>query len=142
MTTTPPYPKPMLPQESDTMDAVHRVKGEIDRLNGQQSDALKRAIYLGMTTDEAKKYDERRRQIAELVQELTRLEEEPMKVPRKIEPMSVLMEEYHSLVRSVQDETIALARATALLTVELQKITGSTRHLKKGNVIPFPKNPS
>jgi hypothetical protein len=52
------------------------------------------------------------------------------------------MEEYQSLLRSLQDETIALARATPLLTVELQKITGSTRHIKKGHVIPFPKNPS
>lgn len=124
------------------MDAVHRVKGEIDRLTEQQSDALKRAIYLGMTTDEAKEYDERQRQITELVQELTLLAEEPIKVPRKTERISVLMEEYQSLLRSLQDETIALARATPLLTVELQKITGSTRHLKKGHVIPFPKNPS
>ena len=132
----------MLLQQSDTTRVFHRVKGKIDRLTEQQSDALKRAIYLGMTTDEAKKYDERQRQITELVQELTLLEQEPMKVPRKMEPMSVLLEEYQSPLRSLQDETIALARATPLLTVECQKITGSTRHVKKGHVIPFPKNPS
>lgn len=124
------------------MDAVHRVKGEIDRLTEQQSDALKRAIYLGMTTDETKKYDERQRQITELVQELTLLEPEPMKVPRKMAPMSVLLEQSQSPLRSLQDETIGLARATPPLTVQFQKITGSTRHVKNGHVIPFPKNPS
>ena len=129
-------------QQSDMIHVFHRVKGKIDTLTEQQSDALKRAIYLGMTTDEAKKYDERQRQITELVQELTLLEQEPMKVPRKMETMSVLLEEYQSPLRSLQDETIALARATPLLTVECQKISGSTRRVKKGHVIPFPKNPS
>ena len=129
-------------QQSDTMHVFHRVKGKIDRLTEQQSDALKRAIYLGMTTDEAKKYDERQRQITELVQELTLLEQGPTKVPRKMDPLSVLLEEYQSPLRALQDETIALARATPLLTVEFYKITSGTRHLKKGHVIPFPKNPS
>jgi hypothetical protein len=132
----------MPPQESDTMDAVHRVKGQLDKLTEQQSAALKRAIYLGMTTDEAKKYDERQRQITELVQELNLLENETRKVARKIEPKSVLMKEYQSLLCSLHDEAIAIARATSLLTVELQKITGSTRPVTKGHVIPFPKNPS
>jgi beta-phosphoglucomutase-like phosphatase (HAD superfamily) len=137
----------MPPQESDTTDTVHRVKGQLDKLTERQSAALKRAIYLGMTTDEAKKYDERQRQITELVQELNLLEKEARKVARKIEPKSVLMEEYQSLLRSLQNETIAIARATSLLTVELQRITGSTGHLTKGHVtkghvIPFPKNPS
>jgi hypothetical protein len=130
----------MPPQESDTMDAVHRVKGQLDKLKEQQSAALKRAIYLGMTTDETKKYDERQRQITELVQELNLVERETRKVARKIEPKSVLMEEYQSLLRSIQDETFAIARATSLLTVELQKITASTRKVTKGHVIPFPKN--
>ena len=129
-------------QQPDTMHVFHPVKGKIDRLTEQQSDALKRAIYLCMTTEEAKKYDERQRQITELVQELTLLEQEPMKVLRKMEPMSVLLEEYQSPLRALQDETIALAPATPLLTVECQKITGSTPHVKKGHVIPFPKNPS
>ena len=70
------------------------------------------------------------------------LEEESMKVPRKIEPMSILMEDYQSLLRSFQDETIALAQASPRLTVELQKVTGTTGHVKKGHVVPFPKNPS
>ena len=129
-------------QQSDAMHVFHHVKGKIDRLTEQQSDALKRAIYLGMTTDEAKKYDERQRQITELVQELTLLEQGPMKVPRKMEPMSVLLEEYQSPLRSLQNETIAHARAIPLMTVECQKITDSTGHVKKGDVIPFPKNPS
>ena len=124
------------------MHVFHRVKGKIDRLTEQQSDALKRAIYLGMTTEEAKKYDERQRQITELVQELTLLEQEPMKVPRRLEPMSVLLGEYQSPLPSLQDETIALARATPRLPVGCQKISGSTRQVKKGHVIPFPKNPS
>lgn len=124
------------------MHAVHRVKDEIDRLKKQQSDALTRAIYLGMTTDEAKEFDERQRQIRELLQELTLHEEETMKVPRKTEPMAVFMEECQSLLDSLRDEAIALPHSTPVLAADFQKITDSTGHIQKGHLIPFPKDPS
>lgn len=59
---------------SSTVRLVHRIKQEIDLLTEQQMEALKRATYLGMTTDEAKDYDARRKRIVELVQELSLLE--------------------------------------------------------------------
>jgi len=42
----------MLTENSDTKDAVQRVKQEIDRLNDQQAKALKHAIYIGRSPDE------------------------------------------------------------------------------------------
>ena len=59
---------------SSTVDAVHRLKQEIDRLTEQQAKALQAAIYLGMTPDQAKEYDERRKQITELISQLSLLE--------------------------------------------------------------------
>ena len=57
-----------------TVDAIHRLKQEIDQLSEQQSEALKSATYLGMTPDEAKEYDARRQKITQLVQELSLLQ--------------------------------------------------------------------
>lgn len=57
-----------------TVDAIHRLKQEIDRLSQEQSDALKSATYVGMTPDEAKEYDARRQKITQLVQELSLLQ--------------------------------------------------------------------
>lgn len=57
-------------EPSETVNAVHRLKQEIDRLTDDQSRALKQAIYVGMTPDEAKEYDARRTRITELVQQL------------------------------------------------------------------------
>jgi hypothetical protein len=54
----------------NTLDAIHRVKQEIDRLGEQQSEALKNATYVGMTAEEARQYDARRQQITKLVEEL------------------------------------------------------------------------
>jgi hypothetical protein len=57
-------------EESDTKATVRRIKQEIDRLTGEQSPALKLAVYVGMTPDEAKQYDERLRRIEKLGTEL------------------------------------------------------------------------
>jgi len=66
----------MLPREStNTLELIHTIKCEIDRLSEKQAEALKTATYLGMTPDEAKEYDERRERIAELVQQLQLLNE-------------------------------------------------------------------
>ena len=53
--------------------SVHKLKQEIDKLINEHDNALQRAIYLGMTTDEAEEHDERRKRITGLVQELAAL---------------------------------------------------------------------
>jgi hypothetical protein len=56
-----------VPDSSNTVESVHRLKQEIDTLTQQQSQALQRAIYMRMTPDEAKDYDERQNQITKLL---------------------------------------------------------------------------
>lgn len=58
---------------SDTKGAVQRVQQRIDRLSEEQSQAIKQAVYVGMTRDASKKYDERLGKIMKLVAELARL---------------------------------------------------------------------
>ena len=65
----------MLRDGSETAEVIHRLKEEIDKLTEQQADALKTATYLGMTTDEAKEYEQRREKILEFVKDLKMLEE-------------------------------------------------------------------
>ena len=60
---------------SSTTEAVHKIKQEIDRLTDLQGKALELATHVGMTPDEAKEYDERRKQIRKLVGQLSILEE-------------------------------------------------------------------
>ena len=59
----------------DPLDTVHRLKEEIDRLTEEQIEAMKMATFAGLTTDEAKEYEERRAKILALVKELRLLEE-------------------------------------------------------------------
>ena len=42
-----PQPQP----QSATVETIHRLKEEIDKLTEQQADAMKSATYVGMTTD-------------------------------------------------------------------------------------------
>jgi hypothetical protein len=56
-----------------TTEFVHRIKREIDRLAEEQSAALKSAIYLGMSTEHAKAYDERRNRITKVEEKLRAL---------------------------------------------------------------------
>ena len=65
----------MLSDQSQTAEAIHRLKEEIDKLTEQQTEALKTATYLGMTTDEAKEYEQRREKILGYVNDLKILEE-------------------------------------------------------------------
>ena len=62
------------PDPYSTIDAVHRIKQELDILAEQQSKALQNALYLGMTPDEDKQCDERRQRIAELLRQLDDLD--------------------------------------------------------------------
>ena len=63
----------MATEKPDPKDAVQRIKQQIDSLIGEQSKALQRAVYVGMTRDEAKQYDGRLEKIKKLVGELARL---------------------------------------------------------------------
>jgi hypothetical protein len=53
----------MSDETSETAAAIHRLKEEIDKLTREQAKALELATFVGMTTDEAKEYDQRRRAI-------------------------------------------------------------------------------
>jgi hypothetical protein len=63
------------PEPSDTAEAVHRLKEEVDQLTLQQSKALRMATLVGMTPEEAQDYDARRKLILKYVQDLAVLEE-------------------------------------------------------------------
>jgi hypothetical protein len=58
------------PPELPTVDELQQ---EFHRLSEQQRFTLDRATYLGMSRDEAKGFDERRKHIAMLVEQLARL---------------------------------------------------------------------
>lgn len=58
----------------NSVDALQRIKHEIERLTSQQSEALKTATFVGMTAAEAETYDARRTRISELVERLRLLE--------------------------------------------------------------------
>jgi hypothetical protein len=60
---------------SDPVSALKRLKQKIQELTEEQSKPLKSATYLGMTPDEAKQDDERRKEITELMQEFLRLQQ-------------------------------------------------------------------
>jgi hypothetical protein len=70
-----PWSLLMLDNPSQTTDAIHRLKEEIDKLTGQQFEALQLATLVGMTPDEAQEYDQRRQRILGYVQDLKILEE-------------------------------------------------------------------
>ena len=58
----------------DHLTTVHRLQEEIDRLSAEQIEAMKTATFVGLSTDEAKEYEERRAKILALVEELRLLE--------------------------------------------------------------------
>jgi hypothetical protein len=60
---------------SRTSQTIHSLKQEIDKLTMQQTEALQRATFVGMTPDEAKDYDDRRTRILQYVEDLRILEE-------------------------------------------------------------------
>jgi ribosomal protein S21 len=64
---------------SNTLDAVRRLKREIDRLTEQQSEARRQAFYVGMTMEEAKECDERRDLILKYEREIETLEKSQRK---------------------------------------------------------------
>jgi hypothetical protein len=53
-----------------SVEAVQRLRQEIEKLTQEQNEALKTATFVGMTAAEAKIYDARRQRITELVEQL------------------------------------------------------------------------
>ncbi len=64
-----------MPNPSEHLATVHNLKEEIDRLTEEQTEAMKSATFIGLTTDEAKEYEDRRSKILQLVDQLRMLEE-------------------------------------------------------------------
>ncbi|HEV2468118.1 MAG TPA: hypothetical protein VGS78_02910 [Candidatus Sulfotelmatobacter sp.] len=64
----------MSSNSSDTLATVHRLRHQIDRLTQQQTEALKSAIYVGMSPAEVKAYDDRHAEILGLMHQLAELE--------------------------------------------------------------------
>jgi hypothetical protein len=56
------------------LKTIHRLGEELDGLIGEQIEAMKRATFVGLTTDENKQYEDRRVKILELVAQLRRLD--------------------------------------------------------------------
>ena len=69
------------------LDAILRLKREIESLSEQQTETLKTATFLGMTSDEAKAYDARRVQITDLVRKLAQLTE--TRTPASASPSNI-----------------------------------------------------
>ena len=55
---------------SGSVAAIHLLKERIERLSEQQAQALKTAMFKGMTSDEARMYDKRSSRITKLTKEL------------------------------------------------------------------------
>jgi hypothetical protein len=55
---------------SESLAAMHRLKERIETLSEQQAEAMKTAMFKGMTSGEAKKYDNRSSRITKLVKKL------------------------------------------------------------------------
>ena len=55
---------------SETVAVAHRIKQEIDRLTDEQAKALRSATLTGMTPDQAREYDGRRKAITGLIRDL------------------------------------------------------------------------
>jgi hypothetical protein len=61
---------PVEDKTADTLSAVDRIREEIDRLTREQTEALKSATFVGLTTEDAKVLYRRRLRITELMREL------------------------------------------------------------------------
>jgi len=65
---------PSADKPSDPVKAVRRLIAEIDRLTKQQADLLRVATRIGMTPDEAKRYESWQTELLKRVEELRQLE--------------------------------------------------------------------
>lgn len=59
---------------SNPLIRIQLLKLKIEKLRQEHAEALKRATFVGMTEDEARICDQRRHQITQMAQELSRLQ--------------------------------------------------------------------
>lgn len=59
---------------SDRLTTLHRLRQKIDQLTEQQTEALRTAVYVGMSPSELKAYDDRHAEILQLLQQLAEIE--------------------------------------------------------------------
>jgi hypothetical protein len=64
-----------MPGPLQTSQTIHGLKQEINNLTTLQTEALQKAVFVGMTPDEAKEYDERRTRISKYIRDLKVLQE-------------------------------------------------------------------
>lgn len=60
---------------SENLTTIRNIQTEINKLAEQQIEALKKSTFGGMTLDEGREYDARRRRMIELSQQLSALKE-------------------------------------------------------------------
>ena len=60
--------------QSNPLIRIQQLKRNIEKLRQEHAEALKRATFVGMDNDEAKVCDERRDQIKQMAEELSRLQ--------------------------------------------------------------------
>ena len=62
-------------ERGEATEMMTRLRQEIDDLIDEQTEALKRATFIGMTPDDAKMYDARSQTITRLMQQLAEIQE-------------------------------------------------------------------
>ena len=62
-------------ERGEASEMTTRLRQEIDDLIDEQTEALKRATFIGMTPDDAKMYDARSQTITRLMQQLAEIQE-------------------------------------------------------------------
>ena len=63
-------------ERGETTEVTIRLRQEIDNLIDEQTEALKRATFIGMTPDDAKMYDARWQTIMRLIQQLAEIQKD------------------------------------------------------------------
>jgi hypothetical protein len=64
-----------LPDQNPIIAEINRVEEAIAKLKEEQANALKRAVYVTRSKEEATAYDARAKRIAELIERLDRLKD-------------------------------------------------------------------
>lgn len=62
------------PSHEETTETILRLRSQIDELTQRQAEALQSAIFVGMSPEQARQYDERRARISALVEQLSSLQ--------------------------------------------------------------------
>ena len=65
----------MYNKSSELITDIHLLKQEIERLIQEQNEALRSAAFIGISAEEAKAQDERRRRISELTRQLRQMQQ-------------------------------------------------------------------